>query len=133
MDTFDKEDMAERIHRYLSMWRDDERYTDLNLMLDKGLTDLAAYTLSGAGAIDSQICYDNAKPIEREIERLVDSYTGKQRKKDLKEFWVDTLCWVNPTDNEHYFINSEIHYVDDKELRDWGFKPSEEVDDGQAI
>lgn len=127
MDKFDQEDLAEKIHRYLEMWRDDERYTDVNLMLDKGLTDLAAYTLSQAGAIDSEVCYDHAKPIEREIERLVEGYSKRQRNKDYKEFWVDTLCWVNPSDNEHYFINSEIHYVDDAELRAWGFKPSDEV------
>lgn len=127
MDKFELEDLAQRIHRYLEMWRDSEGYSDVNLMLDKGLTDLAAYTLSQAGAIDSGICYEHAKPIERQIEALVKGYTRKQRDADYKEFWIDTVCWIRPDDNEHYFINSEIHFVDDSELREWGFKPSKEV------
>lgn len=120
-----KSDLYNEIHTYLSIWRDDERFTDLNLMLDKGLTNLAAYTLVYAEAINSSICYEDAASTERLIEELILNYTEKQKSVDYSEFWKNTKCWVN-NDNEHYFINSEIHFVDDDELREWGFKPSDE-------
>jgi hypothetical protein len=123
---FSEDEILEEVHTYLGMWRSDEDYTDVNLMLDKGLTHLAAYTLSQAGAIDSSQCFEWATATEREIERIVEGYTKEQRESDLEDFWQETRCWIDDS-NEHYFINSEIHFVDDAELREWGFKPSEEV------
>jgi hypothetical protein len=120
------EETAEEIHRYLEMWRDQEGYSDVNLMLDKGLTDLAAYTLLNAGAIDSENCVEWATATEREIEKLVKAYKPKDREKDLKLFWEGTKCWIDES-NEHYFINEDVHFVSDTDLREWGFKPSEEV------
>ncbi len=119
-------ELIEEIHTYLTQWVDQEGYSDVNLMLDKGLTDLAAYTLLHAGAINSDMCYDYAVPIEKAIETLVENYTDDQKEVDYEEFWVDTRCWIDDS-NEHYFINSAIHFVDDDELREWGFKPSDEL------
>lgn len=96
-------------------------YFELNIMLDKGLTQLAAYTLVEAGAIDSNHCFEWAKPTEVEIEELVKTYTRTQIDEDDKEFWKNVTCWVN-AENEHYFIDSESHFITEKELKEWGFK-----------
>lgn len=109
------------VHEYLQLWRDDENYTDFNLMLDKGLTLLAANHLVEAGAIDPAICYEYAKPIEEYILQCVENYTEKEKTSDFEEFWIGTVCWVGKS-NEHYFINKEIHFIDDPELKSWGFK-----------
>lgn len=110
------------INAYLSShWRDDEHYTDINLMLDKGLIDLAAKTLIESGAIDSDMCYKNVQSIEKAIEELVSNYSKQQKETDLEEFWKNTTCWINES-NEHYFINPDYHFVGDSELIEWGFR-----------
>lgn len=118
----------EEIHDYIKLWYDSERWTDFNMAFDSGYTELACKMLQDAGAIDSNMCYDEAKPTEKAIERLLKKYTKKQHKKDLKAVFDNAEVYVNPNSNEHAFIkNGEVNYLlDESEMREMGYIPSKE-------
>ena len=94
----------DEIASYLEQWRDSEGFSDVNLALDRGFVEYAAYILDSAGAIDSRTCYESAQPTERAIERLLKRYTDKQRKRDLNALLKNTEIWVHRKTNEHYFV-----------------------------
>lgn len=105
--------------QYIAMWRDSEGYSDINLFLDKGYLDLAIRTLVNAGSIDSERCYDEAKPMESFIEGMDKEYANYAS--DLDECLEGVEIWVNDS-NEHYFIDKSMYFVTDEELTKWGFK-----------
>lgn len=118
-------DIMDKVHAYLNHWRDDDSYSDVNLMLDKGLTELAAWRLVNSGAINSEYCYTKFKSIERTIERLVKSYSTRQMEADFLEFWENTECWQNK-DGESYFINKDFHLGIDESILE-GFRLTKPV------
>lgn len=119
---------VDEVFKYVAMWRDDDNYTDLNLFLDKGYLDLAIRTLIEAGGIDSRMCFDYAVEIEAFIEKRNKSYGKRQYQKDLSEALHGVECWVHRQSNEHWFIDKDMHYVTDEELRSWNYLPDYEHD-----
>lgn len=101
----------------MERWRDSDGYPDYNLMLDRGLWEMAADHLSGAGATEE----DNAE--NRAINKLADEYKGKVKEESEKEFFKNMEVWIKPETNEHYFIAyGDVDYgVKQSDLADWGF------------
>lgn len=112
------------IYKYLKTnWEDTEGYSDFNLALERGLLEYAAWLIKGAGAIDSNACFDWAKPYERAIEAMLDGYTDEMCDKDRETLLKGIEVWVNE-DNEHWFIDKQHHAVTTNDLIQWGFKKS---------
>lgn len=75
---------VEKAHEYMEQWIDEEQWQELAVFLDEGDTELAADYLVSAGAIDSDNCYEHAKPIEQVIERLAKDFRKLSAKKQQK-------------------------------------------------
>lgn len=80
-------DLIDKAHEYMKQWIDSENWCDLSVMLEhQGDTILAAYTLCNAGAIDSTRCVDEAKEIEKFIEKLARGFRKLPKKKQSKQY-----------------------------------------------
>ncbi len=92
------------VMEYLEKWRDNEGYSDLNLMLDRGLIHMAASIMSSSGAIDPSQHHDNKKhaAIEKEILRL--GNLRRAYKMESKYFFNTVEIWIDPRTNEHAFV-----------------------------
>src|SRR5271165_5035384 len=102
----------DELHKYAEIWRNDEAWTDLNMALDSGYTDLALRLLMDSGAIDSKNCYEDAQSLEKAIETRMKKYTKKMYNKDSKACFGDAVVYVNADTNEHAFIkNGEVDYL----------------------
>jgi hypothetical protein len=120
----------DEMHEYIKLWYHDEQWTDFNMAWDSGYTDLALYLISSAGAIDSKNCYEDAKPVERAIERRLKKYIRKMQAKDSAECFDNAVVYVHLETNEHAFIkNQNVDYlVNDTEMRRWGYVPIKEYE-----
>ena len=99
----------EDIHEYLKTnWYDNEGWSDFNMAIDSGYTEYAAYLISGA--INSELCYEYAKSIERSIEKLLRSYGSRKRQRDQNECFSNAKIYVNDSNGEYAFIKND--YVD---------------------
>src|SRR5208283_4203610 len=96
----------DELHAYAKGWYDSEGWSDLNMAIDSGYTDLALRLLCDAGAIDSRNCYEEARSLEKAIETRMKKYTTKMYNKDSKACFDDAEVWVNPKTNEHAFIRN---------------------------
>lgn len=114
------------IHEYLYYWYDNEGYSDLNLMLDKGLTKLACYHMAGTGAIGGG---DN-ESIENDILMVDKNYSSEERDKDYEEFFENVEVWINDDSNEHWFFDETITFKPtEEELESWGFRFDSKYDE----
>jgi hypothetical protein len=92
------------LRNYLMNWHDGgETFSDLNLMLDRDLLDMAADYLVGAGAIDPENA-DKPEIEEAILERLA-KYTESKKKSEQRDFFVDMEVWVDDDTGETSFID----------------------------
>ena len=120
---FTDEDMDTMVNYIHAHWYDPNNYSDLNLFLDKGYEDLAIRSIVWSGAIDSNLCYEHVK----EIEKLIETYyeqeikgKDKEIEKQLEECLADVTCYTNSF-NETQFISKELHSISPQELHEWGY------------
>lgn len=71
---------------YMKMWYDLEKFIDFNIMYDAGQEGMCADWLVSAGAINSDMCYENCREIEEKIESWANEYRGLSLKKRRKQF-----------------------------------------------
>jgi len=118
----------EEIHEYLMGWYCSEHWTDVNMALDSGYTEQAAYIIWSAGAIDSSMCYESGREIEKAIEKLMKKYGVRKQNKDYKECFGNAIVYIRPSDNEHAFIKNDYvdYLVSDEEMRRYGYIPEAE-------
>ena len=118
----------EDIHEYLKQWYDNEGWSDFNMAWDSGYTEYAAHLISSGGAINSKLCYEEAKPIERAIERLLKTYSNKKIAKDVKACFGNAEIYVNAKTGKYAFIKNDYvdYLVSHNEILNYGFKKSEE-------
>jgi hypothetical protein len=116
------------LYQYAKMWYDYDGYSDLKIALDRGYLDLALKMLYNSGAIDSSMCFEWAKPIERVIEKLVKKYSTRAENKDRKECFDNNVkVWINAVTREHWFLDiNDIGIPSNDELISYGYTPSEE-------
>jgi hypothetical protein len=75
------ENQYELAHDYIKAhWYHDENWTDLNIMLDEGDTEMACEYMLGTGAIDSTQCLDDAVEAEKLVEQIGRAYRELSRK-----------------------------------------------------
>lgn len=94
----------EALERFLKSWETEE-YSDLALLITRGLNDMAADYLSGAGALDPDNS-DKPKLMASILARL-NSYSKEQREKDLKEFLKNVEVWTNSAGENFFFDTKE--------------------------
>lgn len=105
----------EEIHEYLeSNWYDHDSLTDFNMAIDSGFTEYAAYLIQSAGAINSNHCFEDSKPTERAIEKMLKGYSEKKIRADIEACFGDAVVVVHPDTNEHLFLkNGYVDYLVD--------------------
>lgn len=94
---------------YMKMWYAQEEFTDFNIMYDAGDAEMCADWLVGAGAIDSDTCYDSAKAIERVIEGWAKDFRklgNKKRHARVNEVFDGTVSFACQSCNSVQFLNN---------------------------
>lgn len=98
----------ERAHKYITQWRDEEGWSDFNLMLSEGDTEMACESIVSSGAIDPECCYEWAKADEELVLRIAKLYEKLSRKEKQKRMDVvfDGCVIFSCNDcNHHSFLN----------------------------
>ena len=123
MDEFSIEDVEEMVEYIKTHWYDHDNYSGLNLFYEKGYDDLVIWYIMQTGAIDSELCYEYAKPIERMIEQYYENFVLKSNiQEQIDECLEDVTVYINPS-NETQFISKELHgaFISEQDLNKWGF------------
>jgi hypothetical protein len=119
----DQAEIDEILFKYVSMWRNDEDYTDFNKILDAGDLEYAAHYLVNAGAICSEGCYKSCVNIERRLEALAKAFEAfpeekkKQRMDDAFKGCIIAECLRC---NHHHFFDSNVDLIDKQDMIDTG-------------
>lgn len=106
----DADEIDEIVFRYLEMWRDDEGFSDYNIMLREGDDEMAAAHLVNAGAIDPKNCVPTCAAIERRIVKMAKAFkalTPKQEKKRYNDVFKGSTVYACPHCNHHSFVNDD--------------------------
>jgi hypothetical protein len=100
MNTSDKIN-DEDILQYIEQWLPHEGFSDLNLMLDRGLLTMAIQSMQSLGAIDSNECCTEDFATEKAIEQY--NIAKRDLKLEEKEFFKNMEVWIN-SEGEHLFV-----------------------------
>ena len=104
------QEMRQEALEYMRQWIQDDKWDDLSVMYNAGEDEIMADHLVSAGAINSRMCYEEAKYTEKIIEELAKRFRKFSYKKQNK---IRDLIFKN------VFINScndcnNVSFVEDK-------------------
>lgn len=68
------EEQMDKAYEYMKMWYDSEYFTDFQIYYNSGDIEVIAYELVDSGAIDSSMCFEWAKKIEKVVEQLAENF-----------------------------------------------------------
>lgn len=105
----------EAVTNYIAQWIDDENWDDLKVIIDacemgcpKAL-EYAADHIVGTGAIDSAVCFESGKSLEKDIEALAKKFRKmpkKVRDNTYNEIFRGTVVIDCDECNHHSFVHS---------------------------
>jgi len=119
----DQSEIDEILFKYVSMWRNDEDYSDFNKILDAGDLHMAADYLVNAGAICSEGCYESCVNIERRIEALAKEYKrwpAKKKSEHNRDAFKGCIIAICKRCNHYHYFNPEVDLIDKQDMIDTG-------------
>lgn len=70
----------DEVMSYLKQWVKEDEWDDLNVIINEGDTDLAAYHVYSSGCINHKVCYPDCKQVEKRIQLLHDRFNKLSNK-----------------------------------------------------
>lgn len=111
-----QEEINDFCFAYMAMWLDQGGFSDFNIMYEAGDNGMCADWLVGAGAIDSDACYDHCKAIEQVIECWAKEFrkTPLRRAKAYEKVFKNCTVQACKDCNHVQFLNNgnENAYAD---------------------